>query len=429
MKILILSSPHPYFAAGIVATDLFTELKKIEGYEVKMLVNQWGEFHDKNIISAKTKMQEVTTNFIRKAKKALVKFKIIKANTTAYDYHFLEYDQTKTHYNTEDLLNKVDFHPDVIIALFMYNFISYKTLYEMEKLTSARVYLYPMDMAPFTGGCHYAWECKGYTKECGICPALYSSVANDQSNKNVNFKKFYIQKSAISLFSANKQMTKQIQSSAIFNSKKIHEGIFPLPNPKIFYSKGRDLSREHFKINTKKMIFFIGACSLNEKRKGMGVLLDSLDLIAKKKSEFGKEIYLLIAGDMNEEMRSSIPFEYYCLGFTKDFEELAFAYCAADYYISSSVEDSGPTMVLQSILCETPVISFDIGYAKDFIVDEINGFKAMEKTSLAFSKSIYRAIIQGEGKYIQMKNQLRILSGSLSAKNAAKRIHEILTNS
>ena len=177
------------------------------------------------------------------------------------------------------------------------------------------------------------------------------------------------------------------------------------------------------------MIFFIGACSLNEKRKGMGVLLDSLDLIAKKKSEFGKEIYLLIAGDMNEEMRSSIPFEYYCLGFTKDFEELAFAYCAADYYISSSVEDSGPTMVLQSILCETPVISFDIGYAKDFIVDEINGFKAMEKTSLAFSKSIYRAIIQGEGKYIQMKNQLRILSGSLSAKNAAKRIHEILTNS
>ncbi len=31
--------------------------------------------------------------------------------------------------------------------------------------------LYMMDMAPMTGGCHYAWDCEKYKMKCGGCPA------------------------------------------------------------------------------------------------------------------------------------------------------------------------------------------------------------------------------------------------------------------
>ena len=46
------------------------------------------------------------------------------------------------------------------------------------------------DMWPFTGGCHYAGDCDGYSSECGYCPVLKSpkkngpneiSIANDLS--------------------------------------------------------------------------------------------------------------------------------------------------------------------------------------------------------------------------------------------------------
>ena len=30
------------------------------------------------------------------------------------------------------------------------------------------------DMWPFTGGCHYTEDCRGYTESCGSCPALSS---------------------------------------------------------------------------------------------------------------------------------------------------------------------------------------------------------------------------------------------------------------
>ncbi len=54
MKILMVSTLHPYKVAGVVALDLYKGLKEIEGNEVKMLVKVRGKYPDKNIVSFDT---------------------------------------------------------------------------------------------------------------------------------------------------------------------------------------------------------------------------------------------------------------------------------------------------------------------------------------------------------------------------------------
>jgi len=104
---------------------------------------------------------------------------------------------SKTLYSTKKILKRAGFKPDIVIVLFMTEFISFKNLYELNKLTKAPILLYMKDMAAMTGGCHYAWECINYTNEFGGCPALYSNNKNDQNHSNYLSKKLFITKTNI----------------------------------------------------------------------------------------------------------------------------------------------------------------------------------------------------------------------------------------
>jgi len=57
-------------------------------------------------------------------------------------------------------------------------------------------------------------------------------------------------------------------------------------------------------------------------------------------------------------------------------KKLMEVYKAADLFISSSVEDSGPLMVNQSIAAGTPVAAFNVGVANDLVIDGKTGVLA-----------------------------------------------------
>jgi glycosyltransferase involved in cell wall biosynthesis len=306
--------------------------------------------------------------------------------------------------------------------------ISYKNVFEFNKKTGAKVFLYPMDMAPFTGGCHYSWDCNGYTKLCGNCPALNSNNLYDQTYKNLKFKSFYIQQSNISLFAGNSQLTYQIRNSAIFKNKKIYEDIYPIPDENIFYDRNKIDARKYFNLNFNDKILFFGCNSLFDKRKGISILIEalnnSLELIKKNNN-----IFLLIAGNGYEEIKNLLPFKNKYIGHISDFNELALAYSASDFYISPSVEDAGPTMVLQSILCNTPIISFDIGFAKDLIEDRKNGFKAERKNAESLAKSLKSAFDISQTEYEEIKLNLNLTEKRIKETSFSDKIYKIISES
>jgi glycosyltransferase involved in cell wall biosynthesis len=422
MKILIISSSHPFHASGVVAFDLYEGLKS-QNNEVRLMTMASGKHENKEIIFVNSYFQNQFGRAVRKIRRTLFKD---KSNP---DYLFFERDLIRKKYSTKKLLKRVDFVPDAIIVLFMTRFVTFENLHEMQKNTGARIFLYPMDMEPFTGGCHYAWSCRGYTKDCGKCPALYSDNPADQSARNLAFKKRYSQNSRIVPLACNTQTFEQLKASSLFHGQKIYNKLYTLPDERIFKKLVQEECRAYFKLPAGKRVFFFGAVSLAETRKGMGLLLEALQIVSQQLDILNydkKNLVFLVAGSAQLPVSLDPSLIVQQTGFIKSYDILARAYNAADFFISPSVEETGPTMVLQSIFCETPVISYNVGYSIDLLNDRMRQFVAGENTAQSLSACILRAIKVNEEEHRLCRNEISVIRETLANGSVSREIHRIL---
>ena len=405
-NILILSSPNPNKTAGIVAKSIYEELKLNSNNHVSMIVKEWDEYDDKNIIPINSFYKSKYLSFLNKIRYKLIQLGLLNNKTilTEEKYSVQDYYQTNTIYSTKKILGKIDFKPDVVLVLFMQNFISYKNLYEINNKTNGKIYLYLMDMAPLTGACHYAWNCKNYIDECGNCPALISNDKNDQSRINLKFKKKYIDKTNIEILLCSDYTKKQAEISSIFKNKKITKVYLPIENfPFEMIEKNK--SRVFFNLPTDKKIIFFGANSINNERKGYKYLLEALEILSRNLSQVEKDnIHLAIAGNNEQKLPKQIEFKYTYLGFLNH-ENLKTAFASADFFVSPSIEDSGPMMINQSLVRGTPVVSFKMGVALDLIRSGENGFLAELSDSLDLANCIHKLLTLNNNQLNEMNKK------------------------
>jgi glycosyltransferase involved in cell wall biosynthesis len=411
MKILILSSPNPTKTAGVVAADIYYGLKKIAGNDVKMLVKAWEEYDDKNIITCESRFDTFKNLITNKIKHRLSKYGAIKLHKTNPDYHVQDYDQTVTYYSSKKMIKKVGFVPDVILVLFMQNFLSYKNLHELGKITGAKTYQLLMDMAPYTGICHYAWDCTGYTKQCGKCPALYSNDPNDQSHINWAFKKQYIEQTNIDVIAVAEWQLRQVHMSSLYANKKVHK-MFLATDSTVFKPGDKGRLRAEWGIGADRKVIYFGSVGLDHKRKGMFYLLESLKILKQqvKDTPLENDILLLIAGKGIESITGSLEFEHKSLGMLHDSKSLAMAYQVADVFICPSIEDAGPTMINQSVMCGTPVVAFEMGVALDLVKTGETGYRAVLRDSTDMAKGINYILSLNKDDYNKMSVNCRQLA-------------------
>lgn len=375
MKILLLTSSNPYITAGIVALDLYKGLSEIEGNQVKMLVRTWGEYNDVNIISFDSRLRFLKKKYFKKLEiliKMFLKFFVNKVKKTDPNYSIQDFDQTITYHSTQKILNKIDFVPDRIIVLFMQKFLSFKNLYELNDITKAPIYLYMMDMAPLTGGCHYAWNCVGYKHCCGSCVGMISNIEFDQSRKNWEYKYKFIKKTNLTLVAGTEHQFRQLNQSSLYSNKKKSKILIGIDS-KVYKPGNKSEIRKFFNVPTDKKIIFFGAVGVNVKRKGFDKLLEALNILKSYNNQ--NNIHLIIGGNFSKKTSISFPFDYTLLGYLNH-SNLIKAFQAADVFVSPSVEDSGPMMINQSIMCGTPVVAFEMGVALDLVISNRTGYLA-----------------------------------------------------
>ena len=88
-------------------------------------------------------------------------------------------------------------------------------------------------------------------------------------------------------------------------------------------------------------------------------------------------------------------------------QNLIKAYNASNIFLSPSIDDAGPSMVNQSIMCGTPVICFEIGTALDVIDNGISGYKVKVKDYEAFADAIYTIYNMPAEKYDKLQLSTR----------------------
>lgn len=437
MKILILTYTNPFNASGILAYDLLIGFSSVEGNDVRILVREWDKYEDNRIVTIETAFEHCLYAIIRRIKRFRKKtlkfiFKNYKTKDEKLkdkinsDYYF-EYDMPKTFFSTKKILKRAGFKPDAIIVLFMSHFISFKNQYELFKLTGAKIYLYLMDMAPMTGGCHYAWDCVGYTKECGSCPALYSNNQNDQTRVNYLFKKMYIEKTNIVPIAASEWQWQQLRKSSLFVEKKKVKILSPT-NQQLFFPRDKRNAREKLGIPHGGKILLLGSVNLIEKRKGYKEIIEILNILYNEFTTDIRDNILVVIAGKNTEVAKLIPFKTLSIGFLSH-EELALAYQAADIFLNASIEDSGPTMINQSIMSGTPVVAFEMGVAPDLIVNGVTGYMAKLYDKQDYAFCINKVLSLSDFDYNEMSNNCRRLAISkCSHKKVFEDLWELINN-
>jgi glycosyltransferase involved in cell wall biosynthesis len=427
MKILIISPQNPYRTSGIVALNLYNALAN-QGFVVRLLIRDHYNFKNQDFISLENSFDFIIKVLKRKFRRLLSKLGIIKLKIdTNPDYQVQDINQTIEFYSTRKILKRIKFKPDVIINLFQQNFLNTKNLYELNKLTGAKIFWYLMDTAPLTGACHYSWDCNRFTIGCGKCPGLYSEEEGDQSSINFDFKERYLSKTDIELIVGSEWQFQHALASRLFKNRTIHKVLLPI-DPTVFTFRSKNQAKAELGIPIKKKVIFFGATSINHKRKGMKYLVDALTILSTTLNNKDDEILLLIAGT-SVELFTSVPYEIKHLGLLENNEQLALAFQAANVFVCPSIEDSGPIMINQSIMTGTPVVSFEMGVAYDVVYNGISGYRAKIKDSFDLAKGILTILQLNSQDYNQMcKNCIEMGIKSFHPDVIAKQLKKILSN-
>lgn len=240
------------------------------------------------------------------------------------------------------------------------------------------------DCWQFTGYCpYYTWErCEKWKTGCENCPLRKRySWFFDRSGENYQKKREAMSGfHHLQIVTPSRWMEEQVEQSFLKDlpCTVIPNGI----DLSVFYPSVSNI-RNHLHLNDRKIVLGI-ALSLSE-AKGFH---DYLELSRRL-----PETHVLVLVGVPEERRKDLPSNIIALPRTSSKEELRDLYSAADVTVVPTHEDNFPTVILESLACGTPAVTYQVGGAPEAL-DEKTG-RAVRENDL---DALMEAVLEFSGK-------------------------------
>ncbi|MEP7375338.1 MAG: glycosyltransferase [Chitinophagaceae bacterium] len=391
---------------------------KDAGHESKIVVFKKKEITDQDVMAFTLSPVQRLRHYLNEIRRK------IAARNIKKEYYFFNVDENiglPSGYFIENL----PFNPDIICVHWVSGFVNAKNIYEISKATGAPVVWRFNDLNAFTGGCHYSNGCINYFTGCGNCPALPVPSPADRSRRNVEQKVKWLGKTNLCFVSSTTEIDEQLKSSLVAKQCKTRLIMLACDSK---YFKPADKSKAALDLglpHNKKIIFF-GANDLSDPRKGFRQLLQSLELLKSQLSEDMQREILLVFASKSGTSGINWPFDHRQLPFLKGEEQLAKAYQAATVFVSPSIEDAGPMMLLESMLCGTPAVAFAVGLAKDAVINNVTGFIVPPLDVNKFAGSIKTIVQMPEEQYESLADRCYTKASELFGKQREIREYEQL---
>jgi glycosyltransferase involved in cell wall biosynthesis len=234
------------------------------------------------------------------------------------------------------------------------------------------------DMWPFTGGCHYSYDCKHYTINCGNCPMLKKNGPRDLSYKTLYRKKKSWSDKNITLVSPSKWLAEEASKSSLFRNNRIeviNNGI----DTNVYKPVNQKFARKILNLpEDVKLVLLIAPNILSDTRKGGNEVELLADSVLCFKNML-KNTRLLIVGS-NKPCEGADKYEiwkyHYFLGKLTDDISLSLAYAAADVLVTLSRTDNLPNTIAEASACGIPTVAYEIGGIPEMIHHRQTGYLA-----------------------------------------------------
>jgi FkbM family methyltransferase len=230
------------------------------------------------------------------------------------------------------------------------------------------------DMQSITGHCAHAFDCNRWQTGCGCCPdlSIEPAIKVDTTSKLWNDKKEIYSKSRLSIVCPSQWMKSIVEKSILANQRI--ELIYNSVDTDIFQPYEKKAARREFGFPEDAII--IGSVahggSLNNQWKGGGYTLQALNALWKKYPDL---LFVNIGGNSDNKLSNNII----DVPHVDDETRLAKIYSALDMFIYTPLADTCPLVVIESLSCGLPIVSFATGGVPDLVRQGEDGFLTPRK--------------------------------------------------
>lgn len=375
MRILHFSTDDISGGAAKAAHRLHLSLCEA-GHQSQMVVLR-KKSDDDRVIQAPPPMPNPWTSRLERLRQYVPGFRR-QPQTANYTFNF----DPQPPINLDALLTDQTLSPEIICLHWISGLLDVRAIRQLYDHYRCPIVWVMADQEPMTGGCHYSFGCEGFKRECGNCPQLNPSDANDHSRVIWQRKKELLADLPICFVAPTSWGRERLRQSSLFRHHRCEQISYPI-DPQIFRPFDRNIARDLLHLPQDKKIVFFGATYLEDRRKGMPLLLNALTearTLAETRTFpsalHTDGIFLLLAGLNGHQLMSKLPFAGKYIGQLNDELTLALAYQSADIFVCPSIEDAGPMMIPEAMMCGTPVVAFDAGGAPDLIETMKTGYLA-----------------------------------------------------
>ncbi|SHF10679.1 Glycosyltransferase involved in cell wall bisynthesis [Bacteroides faecichinchillae] len=223
------------------------------------------------------------------------------------------------------------------------------------------------DMFPFTGGCHYALSCNGYTLRCNCCQQVGNDILKGVAEKQLAKKiKHWAHYPNLNFIAPSSWEAKCAKMATLCQG---HE-VYTVPNvldTSLYCPLDIDAKKE-FGLTLGKRTILFGATRIQSPYKGAKYAHDCLKLLDPNLYEG------LVIGRADTNFISDLPIRVVQTGFLSDDHTIAMAYNACDTFLMTSIAESFGQVVAEAMACGKPCVSFPTGGVLDLIEHKVNGY-------------------------------------------------------
>jgi len=228
------------------------------------------------------------------------------------------------------------------------------------------------DMRPFTGGCHYASGCEGFTTDCRACPQLalqlHALPARSLARARRRLKGVPLQFIAPSRWLAGELVRSRLFDEASHRVRVIPNGI----DLDRYAAGDRAAARRRLGLPAEGLAILLGSVALDERRKGAGFAAEAVARAAAELARRGRSPALVVVTDGSGEL--VIP-GVACRHLGRlDEAGVLEALQASDLHLTMAREDNLPNTVMEAIACGLPVVATRIGGHPEMVADGVEGW-------------------------------------------------------